>query len=211
MLTLWLPNGEELFKHLPPPRLVMGKWQSSGKMTLNASWIERLTLRDQVIRETKGQAKQQQKTPNYSYRTPFPRVKEELHVAWPCPTNTSQESLHASALTERQSRTRHSKVGGEWGKWINLEWKKWTGLFAFGCCSAEVIWMTEGVLKTDNSPTQTSSAAFWEKLTVITSHMLTMFADDLETWRGPEGQLRRRGGVFYRKGEGVKFVCISRW
>lgn len=40
-----------------------GKRPSSGKMTLNASWIERLTLRGQVIRETKGQAKQQENTP----------------------------------------------------------------------------------------------------------------------------------------------------
>lgn len=56
--------GEEL-KHLPSPQAGdEGKRPSSGKVTLNASWIERLTLRGQVIRETKGQAKQQEKTPD---------------------------------------------------------------------------------------------------------------------------------------------------
>lgn len=44
----------------PPPGKWWGKWPSSGKMTLNAPWIEQLTLRSQVIRETKGQAKQEE-------------------------------------------------------------------------------------------------------------------------------------------------------
>ncbi len=58
-------------------------------MTLNASWIERLTLRGQVIRETKGQAKQQEKTPNYSYYTPLPPFREGLQMlAGSAPTNT---------------------------------------------------------------------------------------------------------------------------
>lgn len=63
--------------------------------------------------------------------------------------------------------------------------EKLTGMFAFGHCSAEVIWMTKRVLKTDKSPVQTS---FWERLTVIASSALTTFADDLEARKGSWGK-----------------------
>lgn len=93
------------------------------------------------------------------------------------------------------ARAGRSQVGKEWGKWqINLEWKKLTGMFAFGRCSAEVIWPTERVLKAEerkNSPEQTSSAAFWVRLTW---HHVKHSDNVCRCFRGRERTLKKDSG-----------------
>ena len=166
-------------------------------MTLNAFWIERLTLRSQVIRETKGQAKQQEKTPTHSNTPPSPQSKKNSKCSQALPYHHS--SLHdfppyASALCEQHSRTGRSQVGKAWSKWMNLEWKCYWGV----CIWLPFSWSNlkdRTCGETDNGPAHTSSAAFWNRLTVPASSILTMFADDSEARRGPKGRLRRRRRV----------------
>lgn len=65
-------------------------------MTLNAPWIEQLTLRSRVIKETKGQAKQED--PQRQLPVPFPQSEEEAKCAL-AQTNillTLQPSVHGS-------------------------------------------------------------------------------------------------------------------
>lgn len=81
-------------------------------MTLNASWMARLTLRSQVIRETKGQAKQEEDPQPQlpRLRVPFPPVREggQMH------SGSEPHSPHASALSAWQCRA----GGGRWSRWV---------------------------------------------------------------------------------------------
>lgn len=106
-------------------------------MTLNASWIERLTLHNQVIRETKGQAKQEEDPqPQLPYRrVPFPPIREggQMHCG------SEPHSPHASAFSAWRCSRRASKMErNEAGEFMGEGWKL-TGMFACGNCSAELI------------------------------------------------------------------------
>ncbi|KAJ4934004.1 hypothetical protein JOQ06_006812, partial [Pogonophryne albipinna] len=62
------PLSESQHNQVPPSAMGI----SLPKCQFLSNRAEWLTLRGQVIRETKGRAKQQQKSPNYSYHTPIP-------------------------------------------------------------------------------------------------------------------------------------------
>lgn len=79
--------------------------------------------------------------------------------------------------------------------------EKWTGMFVFGRCSADVIWMAERVLKLTmvlhKNPLLPSGEA--------DSHHIE-YVNDVYRWLGgQEGTWRTRGGA------GAKFVYISQW
>lgn len=97
-------------------------------MTLNAPWIEQLTLRSQVIRETKGQAKQED--PQTQLPVPFPQSEKEAKCAL-AQTNillTLQPSVHGSEKQVGGASNLERNEANE----MNQGWKKLTGTFACG-------------------------------------------------------------------------------
>ena len=152
-------------------------------MTLNASWIERLTLRGQVIRETKGQAKQKE-DPQLLLTRPFPPESEEDGKLQPC--SDPRSSACDSAEQDTPKLERNEASGWIWNGNINCDVGIW---LLFSC----------GDLTDRTFPENWLQSCKWilrRLLRETDSHLvyllMTWSLDLLGRWGRGKGELERR-------------------